>query len=88
MLNTETLNPDHPARQYFQDRERLLEHLADNPCWRIPEGVDVHATLNAAMMAMDGIQIKWLREPDRDLVAMWKQIEPALFPETIWGPID
>lgn len=88
MLNTETLNPDHPARQYFQDRERLLEHLADNPCWRVPEGVDVHATLNAAMLAMDGIQIKWLREPDRDLVAMWKQIEPALFPETIWGPID
>ncbi len=40
------------------------------------------------MMAMDGIQIKWLREPGRDLVAMWEQIEPALFPETIWGPID
>mgnify|MGYP005773995139 CR=1 FL=1 len=42
----------------------------------------------AAMLAMDGIQIKWLREPDRDLVAMWKQIEPVLFPEAIWGPID
>ena len=88
MLNTETLNPDHPAREYFQDRERLLEHLADNPCWKIPEGADVHATLNAAMMAMDGIQIKWLRQPGRDLMAMWREIEPILFPETIWGPID
>ena len=88
MLNTETLNPDHPARQYFQDRERLLEHLADNPCWRVPEGVDVHATLNAAMMAMDGIQIKWLARarprPGGDVEAD----RAGIVPRTIWGPID
>lgn len=88
MLNTETLNPDHPARAYFEERERTLEQLADNPCWRVPEGADIHATLFAAMMAMDGVQIKWLREPGRDLVAMWRQIEPVLFPPDVWGDID
>lgn len=87
MLNTETLNPNHPACEYFKEREQSLEELADNPCWKVPEGVDIHATLFAAMMAMDGIQIKWLREPDRDLVEMWKQIEPVLFPPDVWGTI-
>lgn len=88
MLNTETLNPDHPARGYFQEREHALDQLADNPCWQIPDGVNARAAITAAMMAMDGIQIKWLREPDRDLVEMWKGIEPALFPPSIWGDID
>ena len=50
MLNTETLNPDHPARQYFQDRERLLEHLGQAlACGGYREAhVDVHRHVNAA----------------------------------------
>lgn len=88
MLNTETLNPDHPARAYFREREAMLEREAADPRWDIPEGVDGEAAIMAAFMAMDGIQIKWLREPGRDLVAMWRRIEPALFPPVVWGTPD
>ncbi len=89
MLNTETLNPDHPGRAYFSEREQKLEQAAADPRWNIPDGIDGKAAIMAAFMAMDGIQIKWLREPDRDLEAMWQQIEPALFPPSIWGqPCD
>ena len=48
----------------------------------------VATTIVDTILCLDGIQIKWLREPDRDLVAMWREIEPVLFPEAIWGPID
>lgn len=88
MLNTETLNPDHPAHAYFREREAMLEREAADPRWRIPEGVDGQAAIMAAFLAMDGIQITWLREPGRDLVAMWRRIEPALFPPQIWGEAE
>lgn len=88
MLNTETLNPEHPAREYFRTREKNLERAAHDPRWEFPDGVDGPAAIMTAFMAMDGIQIKWLREPGRDLEAMWRQMEPALFPPSIWGTID
>lgn len=85
MLNTETLHPNHPAREYFEQRSYNLEKFSTDPLWHIPEGVDGPASIMTAFMAMDGVQIKWLRNPEKSLVALWKELEPSLFPISLWS---
>ena len=36
------------------------------------------------MEAMDGIQLRWLREPAIDLVDEWEAFEWMLFPSPLW----
>lgn len=78
VLNAESLNPDHPAHEYFTRRyvesfERLRALL--DPHY---EGAD--ALAHDVIAAMDGAQLQWLRFPDRvDLVEAWRRQADAIF---------
>lgn len=73
------------VREYFEQRSYNLEKFSTDPLWHIPEGVDGPASIMTAFMAMDGVQIKWLRNPEKSLVALWKELEPSLFPISLWS---
>ncbi|NEG55881.1 TetR/AcrR family transcriptional regulator [Bifidobacterium platyrrhinorum] len=83
-LSAEALDPDHPAHAYFVDRERQTVTSAMNINWSVPDGVDVEHVLQAGLSMMDGLQLRWLRSPGRDLNAMWADCEDVLFPSPLW----
>jgi len=78
VLNAESLNPDHPAHEYFTRRyvdsfERLRALLGPHY-----EGAD--ALAHDVIAAMDGAQLQWLRFPEEvDLVVAWKRAADAIF---------
>jgi AcrR family transcriptional regulator len=78
VLNAESLNPDHPAHEYFTRRyvdsfERLRALLGPHY-----EGAD--ALAHDIIAAMDGAQLQWLRFPERiDLVDAWRRQADAIF---------
>lgn len=79
VLEAESLAPDHPAHEYFQSRQlRILDSLAA----LAPKAADPRALASQVIAMMDGLQLQWLREPDRfDLVAAWDAAALRLFPE-------
>lgn len=79
-LSAEAIDPNHPAHEYFANRELHNADTALNIRWRAPEGVDTRRLLNAGFAMMDGVQLRWLRTPGQDLNAMWAECEDALFP--------
>lgn len=83
-LSAEALNPDHPAHDYFAEREEHIVDVAANIRWHVPEGVDAEQVLRSGFAMMDGMQLRWLRVPDRDLNDMWARCEDILFPLPQW----
>ena len=83
-LSAEALNPDHPAHDYFAEREEHIVEVAANIRWHVPEGVDAEQVLRSGFAMMDGVQLRWLRTPGQDLNAMWAECEDALFPLPMW----
>ncbi|AKV56020.1 TetR/AcrR family transcriptional regulator [Bifidobacterium actinocoloniiforme] len=83
-LTTEALDPDHPAHEYFQARERTIVDTALNIRWSLPKDVDAASLIRAGFSMMDGLQLRWLRAPGQDLEAMWAECEPVLFPLPLW----
>lgn len=80
----EALDSKHPAHDYFADRERRSVTNALNINWSVPDGANVEHVLQAGLSMMDGIQLRWLRSPGRDLNAMWVDCEDVLFPSPLW----
>ena len=80
----EALNPDHPAHDYFAEREERIVEVAANIRWHVPEGVDAEQVLRSGFAMMDGAQLRWLRVPGRDLNEMWASCEDVLFPLPQW----
>lgn len=78
VLNAESLNPGHPAHDYFQRRylesfERLRDLLE-------PHYLHAEPLAREVMAAMDGVQMQWLRFPDSvDLVAAWARLADSIF---------
>jgi AcrR family transcriptional regulator len=78
VLNAESLNPDHPAHEYFTRRyvdsfERLRALLSTYYA-------DADALAHDIIAAMDGAQLQWLRFPDSvDLVEAWNRQADAIF---------
>lgn len=78
VLEAESLAPNHPAHDYFQERQanvlsvfgEMAAGLTDRP-----------ETLARQVMAlMDGLQMQWLRTPDSiDLVNEWETASEVLF---------
>ena len=83
-LSAEALNPDHPAHDYFAEREDHIVEVAANIRWHVPEGVDAEQVLRSGFAMMDGAQLRWLRVPGRDLNEMWASCEDVLFPLPQW----
>lgn len=55
-LSAEALNPDHPAHDYFAEREERIVEVAANIRWHVPEGVDAEQVLRSGFAMMDGAQ--------------------------------
>lgn len=78
VLNSESLGEDHPAHAYFNARYEysipLIAHLLKGH-FADPEGV-----ASQLIAIMDGIQMQWLRFPDkRDLFELWEPLADAVF---------
>ena len=58
--------------------------VAANIRWHVPEGVDAEQVLRSGFAMMDGVQLRWLRVPGRDLNEMWASCEDVLFPLPQW----
>jgi AcrR family transcriptional regulator len=83
-LSAEALDPHHPAHDYFEQREQATVSIALSTPWSAPAGVDCERLLRAGFSMMDGIQLRWLRTPGKDLNAMWADCEDVLFPLPLW----
>jgi AcrR family transcriptional regulator len=81
VLNGESLDPAHPAHEYFLARERWALDLfatGADPAWGDPQ-----ETARDVLAAMDGLQLRWLRDLDGlDLVAEWERIAARLMGAT------
>lgn len=85
VLEVESLNPGHPAHDYFAARQArvvfsfaaLAEELTDRP--------ELFARQVVAMM--DGLQVQWLRAPETiDLIEEWDVAAETLFGRLADGP--
>jgi AcrR family transcriptional regulator len=69
VLEAESLTPDHPAHDYFADRQhkvlRVLAQLA-------PDGHDPDSVARHVLALLDGLQIQWLRDPQVGLLDAWR----------------
>ncbi|PJM78737.1 TetR/AcrR family transcriptional regulator [Bifidobacterium scaligerum] len=88
VLQVETFNPDHPLHDVFADRQDSIWRYYAGFDWRIPPSFssfdEVRPTVRKALEVMDGIQLRWLREPAIDLNEEWAEFEPLLFPAPLW----
>jgi AcrR family transcriptional regulator len=70
VLSAESLEPTHPAHQFFTDRlNRAVETFAQlaAPWHPAPEELSLQV-----VCALDGLQLNWLRDPQLDLVQQWR----------------
>lgn len=77
VLAAEALDPEHPAHQYFVDRQQVSTTLLAG----ILEGF-AHSGKEVAIEIysfMDGIQMNWLRDPSIDIWQHWTHFADALF---------
>lgn len=74
MLSTEALNPDHPAHEHFQSRQRVVasglerafREAIDNG--DAPESIDPHQAALSCMAMTEGLEVMWLTGFDVDMV--------------------
>jgi len=73
-LEAESLEADHPANAYFRERETWALGLFARAA--TTSGVEDPARTSLAMLSlMDGLQLRWLRDPTRiDLVREWEAL--------------
>lgn len=78
VLSAEALEPPHPAHDYFADRERVAVRTFGAALTDDPD--DPERRGRTVLAAMDGVQLRWLRDPGRlDLVAEWQVMAARLF---------
>jgi AcrR family transcriptional regulator len=71
VLNAESLNPQHPAYAYFSAREVWATELFATAAAATSDPPRVARQIFAAM---DGLQLRWLRNPAIDLVTEWEAL--------------
>ncbi|MFI7131469.1 TetR/AcrR family transcriptional regulator [Nonomuraea sp. NPDC050153] len=71
--SAESIEPGHPAREFFlrryaRVRERVAERIRrDQELRRLPATLDPHVLAGEMIAVMDGLQIQWLLDPTMDL---------------------
>jgi len=70
MLEAESLAPDHPAHDYFNDRQRHVLALFRRLIGDVP---DAEMLARKVLALMDGLQVQWLRDPALDLQDAWRR---------------
>ncbi|MCL2895651.1 TetR/AcrR family transcriptional regulator [Brenneria tiliae] len=77
LLSAESLQPDHPVHNYFFEREK--QAIKTFASARIPHGKSNEALGRLMLAAMDGVQLRWLRDlKGVDLLADWQTISRTL----------
>jgi len=70
VLSAESLEPAHPAHQFFSDRlNRAVETFAQLAALWHPNPGELGLQV---VCALDGLQLNWLRDPHLDLVEQWR----------------
>jgi hypothetical protein len=70
VLEAESINPDHPAHAFFDDRFiRSISTFAGLASSWHPDPGEVGYQVHCAL---DGLQLNWLRHPEFDLVTEWR----------------
>ena len=78
VLEVESLNPDHPAHDFFAARQAQVVASFATLATDLTDRPELLARQIVAMM--DGIQVQWLRAPNAiDLVAEWELAAQTLF---------
>lgn len=78
VLSAEALDPHHPAHEYFAERERVAIRTFGQA--HSTDAGDPTQRGRLVLAAMDGIQLRWLRDPGAlDLVAEWRAVYRRLF---------
>ena len=89
ILNAESLNPLHPAHEYFISRQHRFWTQISAMSWILPvkyrsDIARFHHLWMLSMSAMDGLQLRWLADSSADLVEEWLSCSQELFPEEEW----
>lgn len=89
MLQVESFNPEHPLHDEFSSRAENIWRYYSSFDWRIPSEYvawddRMRPVVRRAMEVMDGVQLRWLREPSIDLNDEWADLEALLFPSPLW----
>lgn len=90
VLESESFNPTHPLHDYFDSRPAEVWEKYSAVPWRIPPELgswdsSMEAKVRQCIEAMDGIQLRWLRQPPIDLYDEWLLFEKILFPQPLWS---
>lgn len=89
VLQAESFNPGHPLHDAFETRATAIWEGYSRYPWAIPPDLrpwDGHMRpyVRKAMESMDGIQLRWLRNPPIDLYEEWVEFEYLIFPSPTW----
>ena len=89
MLQVESFNPSHPLHDEFAGRQESIWRYYSGFDWCIPPmmgewDASMRPVVRRAMEIMDGVQLRWLREPAIDLNEEWSDLEPMIFPSPLW----
>ncbi len=88
VLGSESLQPEHPLHDYFNYRPDNVWNYYSQYSWDIPDSIggweNMRPLIRMSLEAMDGIQIRWLRQPAIDMYAEWLEFEKMIFPSPQW----
>lgn len=88
VLEGESFNVRHPLHAYFENRPQSVWEKYSGYKWKLPPGIDwnIHMRTYVRMVleVMDGIQLRWLRQPPIDYYDEWIAFEKILFPSPLW----
>lgn len=88
VLQVESFNPSHPLHDEFANRQESIWRYYSGFDWLIPPEFasfeEVRPTVRRALAIMDGVQLRWLRDPPIDLYDEWCELESMIFPSPVW----
>lgn len=70
VLSAESVTDDHPARDYFENRYRLLRERIELSFFEmcaergVRDDARIHAAAAGILAVMDGLQVQWLLDPE------------------------
>lgn len=88
VLEVESFNPTHPLHEYFEDRPESVWQKYSAFDWALPPGLEwdqhMRPYVRQVIEAMDGAQLRWMRQPPIDLYDEWIEFERLIFPSPLW----
>lgn len=85
-LSVAASRPDHPAHQYFVERDERVRTLIAEPIHdlaakgEVVEGLDPDSALTLLHALLNGLQVVWLLNPRLDIVTPFNQFMALVFP--------